>query len=370
MKNAKCTVDANEFRQALEKALKAAAKKSRIPFLLEALVTFDGGTCTLTCTDLETWCQVSIPAQAEPCSFMLVNSGKLLTACKYFSGELEFAYLEDQPPESAPQKTNLDGTLTLSCGSKELRQRVAAALDFPVMPEVEAEYTYSVDPAALSKRFERIKYALSDHEARPCSQCVKFFDNRIGAVDGYRMALNRDESLCVDAPFHIPPGAMKLLPVFDGAECRLSVGEKHAVFDSGAVRILTRMPEGEGLNFDAAVPKTYMEEHTMDIPDFVGSLRYLTEFIRHPEREAVRFDNGMLSVATVTGEYRSRLELSDPSPTVIGFQGRYMLDGLKQFQAKKLETVTMQMSSPYAPIVLTDQDDIALILPVRLKNAA
>ncbi len=204
MKNTKCTVDAQKFRQALEKSLKASAKKSRIPCLTEALVTFNGDTCTLTCTDLETWCQVSIPARVEPCSFVLVNSGKLLTACKYFSGELEFAYLEEQPPESAPQKTDLDGTLTLSCGNKELRQRVMTASDFPVMPELEADHTYFVDPAALSRRFERIKYALSDNEYRPCFQCVKFFDNRIGAVDGYRMALNRDESLCVDAPFYIP----------------------------------------------------------------------------------------------------------------------------------------------------------------------
>lgn len=371
MMDIKCIVNAGEFRQALEKALKAAAKKSQIPVLMEAHASFDGNTCTLTCTNLDLWCQTTIPAQGGQCSFVFTDSKKLLTACKYFIGDMEFSYQEDTPPVTFPKKTNLDGTLTLRCGNKGLTQRVTSTEDFPVIPEVEAAHTYSVDPASLSKRFERIKYALADNASRPCNQCIYFFDNRIGAVDGYRLALSRDDSLCVDTSFFIPPGAMKLLPVFDGAVCTLSVGKHHAVFDNGSVRITTRMPEGEGLNFDAAIPKTCVEEHTIDISDFMGSLRYLNEFICHPTRDAVRFDGGVLSVKTVKGEYRSKLELDDAPKMVYGFNGGYMLDGLKQFQAKKLRVVAMQTGgNPYAPIVLTDQDDIAMILPMRLNDAA
>ena len=47
-----CTVNAKEFQQALAKVLKAAAKRSALPFLEEAHIRFDGRTCTLTCTDL------------------------------------------------------------------------------------------------------------------------------------------------------------------------------------------------------------------------------------------------------------------------------------------------------------------------------
>ena len=78
----RCTVNADEFRQALDKALMAAAKKSPLPFMEEALVRFDGNTCTLTCTNLELWCQTAIPAQGQPCAFVLTDSRKLLAACK------------------------------------------------------------------------------------------------------------------------------------------------------------------------------------------------------------------------------------------------------------------------------------------------
>ena len=368
----KCVVNAKEFQRALEKVLKAAFKKCSIPAFMEAHVKFDGTSCTLTCTNLELWCRVSIPAQGGQCSFVLTDSRIILSACKYFSddSELEFCYQEDQPPAVNPTKTDLDGTLTLRCGDKKLCQRVITSEDFPPLQEVTAEYAYTIDPDALSKRFERIKYALSTDTSRPCNCYVKFFDNRIGAVDGYRLALSRDKSLCVEEPFYISPEALKLLPVFDGESCRLSVGKTWAVFDRGTVRLITRMPEGEGLNFDAAIPKNYGEARTVDIADFIGSLRYLSEFIRNPDKDPICFNSGYLSLKNVRGKYISKLKMEDTPTIAIGFKGRYMLDGLKQFQAKKLESVSMRMSTPFAPIILSDQDDLAMILPYRLKKSA
>lgn len=268
MTDATFVVNAKDFQQALEKALKAAPKKTRLPVLGEALVTFDGNICTLTCTNLEQWCQVYVPAVGEPCSFVLDGSRKLLTACKYFSGDLELSYLKNRPEEGKPRRANPDGTLTLCCNGKELRQRVTTAEDFPAIPKEEAASdSYSVDSAALYERFERIKYALSDNEARPVYECVKFFDERIGAVDGYRLAVSRDKSLAVTKPFYIPPGAMKLLPIFEGIFCTLTVGTRYAMFESNTARIITRMPEGEGLDFDKAIPKICGEEHTMSNKD-------------------------------------------------------------------------------------------------------
>ena len=103
MMDARCIVNAGEFQKALEKVLKVAPKKCSIPVLMEVLVQFDGDACTLTCTDLELWCQASIPAEGGSCAFVLTGSRRLLTACKFLSGELEFSYRKDQPPEHAPR---------------------------------------------------------------------------------------------------------------------------------------------------------------------------------------------------------------------------------------------------------------------------
>ena len=48
-----------------------------------------------------------------------------------------------------------------------------------------------------------------------------------------------------------------------------------------------------------------------------------------------------------------------------------LLEGLEQFKAKKVHTVTMKMGHPHSPMILTDgKDDLAMVLPVRLKEVA
>ena len=67
MTEIKSVVNAKEFQRALEKVLKVAPKKSRLAFLQETHICFSGDTCTLTCTDLELWCQVVIQIGRASC---------------------------------------------------------------------------------------------------------------------------------------------------------------------------------------------------------------------------------------------------------------------------------------------------------------
>ena len=104
MTEIKNVVSAKEFQRAGESA-ESGPEKEPAGFLQETHICFSGDTCTLTCTDLELWCQVVIPAQGGQCSFILNDSRKLLSICKYFSGDMEFSYQEDNPPETfSPRK--------------------------------------------------------------------------------------------------------------------------------------------------------------------------------------------------------------------------------------------------------------------------
>lgn len=361
----KSIVNADEFRLALSKVYRAASKSSAFCFA-EAHADFHGNTCTLTCTDLTQWCQATIPAQGDEFSFVFHNTRKLLTACKYFSGDLELEYVED----GDSQKTDPDGILTLRCGNKSSTQRVTTAEDFPVQPEVKAEHTYTVNSGALYERYKRLKYAVSKDSSRPSRCCVEFLDNRMLAIDGHRLALSQDETLQVEEPFFIPTGALDLLPVFDSADCCLEVGKRHAAFDNGSIRIIARLEEDDGLDVEHIVPQKFREEHTVSVEDFINNLRYLHEFIKGVKgRVPVRYDGGVLSVKTYGGEYRANLNLATSSQIVCGLNAAYMLDALSQFKAKGAKMVTLRLDSYYAPVVLTDGDgDIALIVATRLKE--
>ena len=350
----KSIINAEKFYGALKKAFLSSAKKSKIPGLMNAQISFQGSECVVTCTDFNQWCQVTIPACGDTFSFQLKNTKRTLTICNHYSGDL-----------------SVDGALTFRCGGKACTQEAAEADDILNPPEIKETHTYQADASTLFQRYKRIKYALSDNSARPTSQCVQFQDSRMVAVDGYRLAVSCDPALQVEGVFFIPPGAMNLLPVLGNTSCTLLVGEKHIAFAANGVRIVTRVPKGDGLNVDAVIPKTSQEEHTVNVDSFIHDLQYLSEFITAPESQAVRFAEKSMSLSTPVGQCSVALELQQPLKTVCGFNGRYMLESLKQFSAKKAHSITMGLSSPIAPILLTDGDeDLAMVLPMRLKDDA
>lgn len=367
-----CTVNASDFHRALKKVYQASMKNSTLPALGNALAEFHGDHCTLTCTNLEQWCQITIPAHGGEATFVFQNTDRLLTACKYFSGDINLEYTMDTPPKYHPSKENLDGSLSLHCGTKECLQRVISADDFPVLPSEVSSQQYEIHTSSVFKRYERIKYAASkDTDQRPTRCCVEFMDNRMVTLDGYRAAISTDPSFHVEKPFFIPTPAMKLLSVFEGADCTLRLGERYAVFDNGSIKVITRIPGNDGLDMDKILSQPFSEECIIDVDAFIGELNYLKDISTAAEKAPIRFQNGTLSIQNTDGEYRAKLELNTVPQTICGFKAQYMLDGLKQFKAKNAKRITMRMTSPLQPIFLTDElDDTALVLPVRLKNAA
>lgn len=366
----KSIVNAEEFRDALKKAFSACAKKCQIPVLMNAQIWFQGNTCTVTCTDLNRWCEVTIPARGDTFAFCLENTKRTLMVCNHYSGDLIVEYTAEAPPALCPDK-NQHGALTLQCGGKTCTQAVEKADDIFIPPKVKETHTYQANTDALFQRYKRIKYALSNNSARPTSQCVQFQDNRMIAVDGYRLAVSRDPALQVEGVFFIPPGAMDLLPILGGTSCSLLVGKNHIAFEADGIRIVARVPDGDGLNVDAAIPKTSQEEHAVDVDTFIHDLQYLGEFITKPERQAVRLAGSSMSLSTPAGECSVVMDLKQPLKTICGFNVRHMLEGLTQFKAKRAHSVTMGLSSPVAPIILTDSDgDLAMILPMRLDERA
>ena len=180
-------VDAAHFHEALGNVLRFAAKRSRLPILEEAQVRFEDGHCVLTCTNLDQWCMSTIPAVGDSFSFVFVGTRKILSACKYFSGELELTYTIE------PTETNPDprGQISISDGKRSLKRSTERTSDFPELKEKPLDRHYPVNPKRLLERFKRVKYAVSSNDARPNQCCIEFLKDKIIAVDGYRLALRR-----------------------------------------------------------------------------------------------------------------------------------------------------------------------------------
>ena len=358
-------VDAARFHEALSNVLCFAAKRSRLPILEEAQVRFEDGHCVLTCTNLDQWCTSTIPAIGDSFSFVFVGTRKILSACKYFSGELELTYTVE-PTEADPDP---EGQISISDGKRSLKRSTERASDFPEFKERPMDRHYPVNAKTLLERFKRVKYAVSSNDARPILCCIEFLKDKIIAVDGYRLAMSTDPAVNVGEPFYIPPEVMAELHMFKEQDCTISVGKEWAAFESETLRVITRTPSYDGFDVETAIPTSFSTEYPVDVDQLLEEVKYLKGFVTPKDRKPIRFDGGTLSLETSGGTYFSKIGL--PPVEARGFNPKYLLEGLEQFKAKKVHTVTMKMGHPHSPMILTDgKDDLAMVLPVRLKEVA
>lgn len=357
----KATMDAREFARALEKAAKAVYRRAPVPALEQVRVDVEGDRCRLTATNLEQYLTAELPAEGGAFSLLLCNTAQVLKASKFFDGSLCLDYDQEH------------GALAMACGPRSSRIAVDTVETYPDFPEEAPQAVYHTNAQALSKRFERVKYAVgSPNISRKSLAGVHFTGNLLAAMDGYRVALNTDAAMDVRKPFILPMGAMALLPLFGGAEISIEVGEKWCMLRSPSLSLTTRMLDFDVIDFNSFIPANVKDAYDVNVKQFAGELKYLGALLPEKVNTPIRFSDGVLTVSTSNGEHQTAIGLSAPAGMEYGFDWRYMLDALGQF--KGAETVTVKVSAPLSPIALTDGGaDVALVMPVNLaryKNAA
>ena len=361
----RATVDAKEFSKALNQVIKVL-KQSGIPVLEGVLVQVKDGRCTLIASDFTTWLTVDIPAEGDDLGFVFQRPKDTAKACAHFEGQLVL--------EAKEQTSDKDRwtQLTMSCGSRAAQIRAFLQEDYPVMPEHQEKHTYTVNAAQLLARVNHVKYTLIKPNSNDRAQRshVQFSGNKVFALDGYRMAWDVNDSLTVRQPFLALPEALGYLKFFGDQEVTASMGERYLQMTDGTITILTRIEGPFVFNMDRAVPKKFLEEFYISPKAFLRELDYLKKLVRSTDKVPVCFSSGNLLLKTASGNYSAKILVEGQSNVIFGFDLRYMIDALRQFQ--KEDWVKLKVSSPVAPIVLEDEgrSDFAMVLPVRIKESA
>ena len=358
----RATVDAKEFSQALNRVIKAV-KPSKIPELGGVLVQIRDERCTLTGTDFTTWLSVAIPAAGDDLGFVFQRPKDAARACAHFEGQL---VLETEEKDNGKDRWT---QLTMFCGMRAAEIRAFLEEDYPVIPEHQARHTYTVNAARLLERVNHVKYTLVKPNISEEAQRshVQFGGSKVFALDGYRLAWDVDDSLTVRQPFMALPEALGYLKFFEDQEVTFSMGERYLQITDGTTTIQTRIEGPFVFNVDNAVPKSFLEEFYISPKDFLRELDYLKGLMLSTDKTHVYFSGGKLSITAASGNYSTEVAISGENTIYFGFDLRYMIDALRQFQGEK--QIKMKVNSPVAPIVLEAEgrSDFAMVLPVRIK---
>lgn len=350
------SVNAAAFYKAMT-ALMDIPAKSPVKVLQEIKVEFTADHCTLSATDFGTWLSVTIPASGDDFAFVFWNSAGVQKVCRYFTGQLELEL-------SGQRKSQI---ITMRCGDKGGKFPVYEAEECPTWPEFEAKQSYTANAANILKCVKQVKYAVDLRSTRPEYQGVLFQNKHIWAVEGHRAACCDDGGLSVEKPFTVAVPALEHLKVFGNTDIQIDVNERYVTFRNEWIRLTAHcVPNATPLIYENIVPQKWNEEFCFHRKDFVQALKYLLACIGKTDKPYVRFENGLLTLRAKDCLYKAAVSISAESSIIFGFDARFMLDALTQFE--KQELVTMRLTSPLGAISLVAGNSSAIVLPVRLKE--
>ena len=355
---------------AIDGVSKAVTLRSTIPVLEGILLKAEGFQLTLTGYDLEMGIVTTIEANVKEPGELVLNA-KLLSSM-----------ISRMPAGQITIQSADNGKTTIQSGVAQFEIQSMSATDFPELPNTGAEETLTIKTGVLRDMIDRTLYAVSQDEKKP-AHTGELFEIEpdkmtIVALDGYRLAIiQRDVECTRDIRIIIPAKTLQeLLKIMGGADddVKIDANRRYVVFTSNGYTIMSRLIEGDFLNYESVIPKDKKTRITVDCKTFIDTIEraslIITERLKNPLRISFGEDRVTVRCQTPLGKVVDEFApvQMEGDAVEIGFNNRYLLDALRY---SKCEKMVLEINGPLSPVKLLPEDGkdfIYLVLPVRFKN--
>lgn len=246
-----------------------------------------------------------------------------------------------------------------------------------------ADNTMTVKCGMLREMIEKTIYAVSQDRNKKPAHTGELFVIEPGsltivALDGYRLAIiQRDVECTRDIRIIIPAKTLQeLLKIMGGADddVKIDANRRYVVFTSNGYTIMSRLIEGDFLNYESVIPKDRKTRVTVECKNFIDTIEraslIITERLKNPLRISFAEDRVTVRCQTPLGKVVDEFApvSMEGDAVEIGFNNRYLLDALR---FSKCEKMVLEINGPLSPVKLLPEDGkdfIYLVLPVRFKN--
>ncbi len=361
--------DTHALADAVGVVQRAVSSKSSLPALEGILLRADGSTVSLSAYDLEVGMFASIEGQIR-------ESGDIVLNAKLFSD-----MVRKLPADRVDIRTDEKLMTSVTSGAAEFTILGIPAGEFPELPALTDGTRLQLPENLLSSMIRQTSFAISDDDSKPVHTGSLFEVTadtlRVVSVDGFRLAI-RTEKIKDGADLHfVVPGKtlneiFKMLSPDSDELITLSVGQKHALFEIHGYSVISRLLEGEFLDYRSVLGGPCDTEVKVSVRDFLGSVDRASLLISDRLKSPVRcvFGPESIKVRCTTSIGRA----FDEIPAALkghsfemGFNNRYLLDALK---ATDCDEVRLCLNGPLSPMKIYPPEGdsfIFLVLPVRLK---
>lgn len=360
-------------RQQLNEAVlniqRAVSTKSSVPALEGILLKTEENEITLCGYDLELGMTTRMEASIE-------EKGSIILSARLF-GDI----VRRLPADEVFLSVDSKNITTIKSGPAEFSIVGIPAEEYPELPSITGETSIKIAHNVLKSMIRQTIFAISESDAKPVHTGTLFElgQNRIKliSVDGYRLAMREEAARCEEEMNFVVPGktlgeVLKLLGD-DDTELEIMVGRRHILFQIGSYCVISRLLEGEFLDYKAAIPVSSTTELIVSTRSFINSVErvslLITDRLKSPVRCQFEDNEIKVSCSTAIGRANDQFEANISGNNVeMGFNNRYLLDALRNTEG---DEVKIQLNGALSPMkVLPREGDafLFLVLPVRLKN--
>ena len=361
--------------KALNSVVKGVASKTTKPILEGILIQTNDKEIKLTTYDLELGIEYTMECDVKEQGSTVVNA-------------MMFTEIIRKLPDSEINiNINENNLLTIECEGALYKLATMNPDEFPELPKIEIENSIELEQSALKNMIKKTIFAVSTEENRPIfTGCLfEIANNKLNvvAVDGFRLAWkskflqNKVNNFSAVIPGRTLNEINKILiDSFD--MIKIGVAKNQVLFEMENCKIVTRLLDGEFLNYSSVIPETWEtrvrvnKSILQDCFERVSliSASSIEKEKKYPVKVTVDIGKVTISCTNQTGDAKEEIYVSTEGKNLeAGFNPKYFLDALRNIDD---EEIFVDFGTSISPCIIRPVDEEGdytyMILPIKLKD--
>ena len=363
------SVERASLLDAVSRLQRVVGSKTSMPVLEGILISAEQGKVTLVAYNLEMGMKKEIYAKCDEAGDIVINARLLADILRRMNGI--------QVEITADSKLNCN----IKSGEATFDIMGMAATDFPEMPSVNNENKLSIKGQTLSEMVKGTIFAAAQTEgSRPILTGLNISVNdgelQLVGIDGYRLAIRKQKvNIEKNIDFTLSAkaiGEVTKLITDENEDIEINIGERLISFDVEGYIFISRLFEGEFVNYRKTLPAGYTQTVTVNTRDLINTIERVSLLISESFSTPVRcyFNelNVVFTCATSMGRatetFNTKLEGENFE---IGLNSRYLLEALRVIDDENIKILFNGSNAGVIISPLENDDFTYMIMPMRLK---
>ena len=366
----KLVVLKNNFREGLSSIERAVAENNNLPILKNVLIKTFNNKIQLSATNLELAITKFISGKIIEEGSITVPLSTLLTIVNNTNNERINLEVENN-------------TLNFKTDNYKAVIQGLPEEEFPIIPKLENLNNHlQLDSEIFKNGLIKVINAVQISEIRPEISGIlldfQVTNFKLVATDSFRLA----EKTFNESNFksNFPRGfkiiiplktAQELLRILSDGLVTILIDPNQILFKNDDLEIISRLIDGTYPDYEQIIPKSLETEITVDKDHFMSAVKLVSTFSGKINDVKISIKNGDKSLEVYSanqylGENKYLIPIKVKGPAFeVSFNWRYLMDGLKNFEAKEL---IFGVNGDNRPSVLKNQNDATyfyILMPIR-----